>query len=263
MSIDRVSMLECSAISKHFGALRAVHDVSFVVHEGETVGIGGPNGAGKTTMFDVISGLQKATSGSVRLAGEDVSNQPAEALCHRGIARTFQLNAAFESMTALENVRVAAYFGRRTALAPGLWFDTASRERAYEALDRVGMARKAEQVVGSMPVLDRKLVMLAGALVTKPRLLMMDEPVGGLTPPEMALFEKVIRDVRSEGVTLVLIEHVMKFLLRLVDRMLIMHQGELIFDGSKDKMLANRKVVEVYLGGRTADALLKDKEVSA
>ncbi len=260
---NSVPMLECSALSRHFGALRAVDSVSFTVGEGEVVGIGGPNGAGKTTLFDVISGLQRPTSGSVRLGGEEVSNLPAEDLCHRGLARTFQLNAAFETMSALENVRVAACFGRPRSRPPGLWFDGASSGLAYEALDRVGIARKAGQVVGTMPVLDRKLVMLAGALVTGPRLLMMDEPVGGLTPPEMVIFESVIRDIRSQGVTLVIIEHVMKFLLKLVDRMLIMHQGELIFDGSKAGMLANRKVVEVYLGGRTADTLLKDRELSA
>lgn len=255
-------MLECSGLSKQFGALRAVQDVTFAVRQGETVGIGGPNGAGKTTMFDVMSGIQKSTSGTVRLAGEDVSNFSAEALCHRGLARTFQLNAAFETMSALENVRVASYFGRSRRRAPGLWFDGVSHGLAYEALDRVGMARKAYDVVGNMPVLDRKLVMLAGALVTNPQLLMMDEPVGGLTPPEMLIFEKVVRDVRAEGVTLVIIEHVMKFLLKLVDRMLIMHQGELIFDGTRAEMLNNRKVVEVYLGGRTADNLLRDRELT-
>lgn len=256
-------MLECSSLSKQFGALRAVHDVTFAVRPGETVGIGGPNGAGKTTMFDVMSGIQKSSGGTVRLAGEDVSNLSAEALCHRGLARTFQLNAAFETMNALENVRVASYFGRSRRRAPGLWFDGVSHELAYEALDRVGLARKAREIVGNMPVLDRKLVMLAGALVTNPQLLMMDEPVGGLTPPEMAIFEKVVGDVRAEGVTLIIIEHVMKFLLKLVDRMLIMHQGELIFDGTKADMLNNRRVVEVYLGGRTADKLLKDRELSA
>ena len=258
-----VPMLQCSGLSKHFGALKAVNDVSFSVAEGETIGIGGPNGAGKTTMFDCVSSIQIPTSGSVKLAGEDVTGFTAERLCHRGLARTFQLNAAFETMTAIENVRVAAYFGRAKRRAPGLWFDGSSRNLAYEALDRVGMARKADVVVGDMPVLDRKLVMLAGALVTSPKLLMMDEPVGGLTPPEMAVFEGVVRDVRAEGVTLVIIEHVMKFLLKLVDRMLIMHQGELIFDGTKAEMLANRRVVEIYLGARTADALLKSPELVA
>lgn len=256
-------MLECTGMSKHFGALRAVEDVTFTVSKGETVGIGGPNGAGKTTMFDLVSGIQKATSGTVRLDGEDVSNLSAEALCHRGLARTFQLNAAFETMNALENVRVASYFGRSKRLMPGLWFDSLSHGLAYEALDRVGMANKANQVVGGMSVLDRKLVMLAGALAANPKVLMMDEPVGGLTPPEMQTFENVVRDVRAQGVTLIIIEHVMKFLLRLVDRMLIMHQGKLIFEGPKAEMLSNRKVVEVYLGGRTAENLLNDRELSA
>lgn len=263
MSAAIVPMLECSALSKHFGGLKAVNNVSFSVAPGETIGFGGPNGAGKTTLFDVVSSIQSPTSGTVRLSGEDVTGFTSVRLCHRGLARTFQLNAAFETMTALENVRVAAYFGRARRRAPGLWFDRSSWRLAYEALDRVGMAGKADVIVGGMPVLDRKLIMLAGALVMDPKLLMMDEPVGGLTPPEMAAFEAVVRDVRSQGVTLIIIEHVMKFLLRLVDRMLIMHRGELIFDGAKAEMLANRQVIEIYLGARTAKTLLKTAEFAA
>lgn len=250
-------LLECRNLFKSYGALRAVNDVSFSVHKGEAVGIAGPNGAGKSTLFDLVSSNQTLSNGRIFYEGADVTDIPPEELCHRGIARTFQLNAAFDSMTAFENVRVASYFGREHAFLPKLWFDTGSKHRAMEALDRVGMAGKAHHIVGSMPVLDRKLVMLAGALAIEPKLLMMDEPVGGLTPPEMAVFEKVVRQVLDTGVTLVVVEHVMKFLFALVDRVLIMHQGALIFEGSRKEMLADQRVVEIYLGRRTAEMLLE------
>lgn len=251
------ALLECRGLSKHFGALKAVDDVSFGVHAGEAIGIAGPNGAGKSTLFDLVSSNQPVSGGQILYEGRDVTRTPPEELCHRGIARTFQLNAAFDSMTALENVRVAAYFGRENTVLPKFWFDGGSKRRAMAALERVKMAGKADQIVGNMPVLDRKLVMLAGALAIEPRLLMMDEPVGGLTPPEMEVFQGVVRDIRGTGVTLVIIEHVMKFLFALVDRVLIMHQGALIFEGTREQMLADQQVVEIYLGKRTAEMLAR------
>ncbi|MEQ9259522.1 MAG: ABC transporter ATP-binding protein [Roseovarius sp.] len=253
-------LLECRGLSKHFGALQAVNNVSFSVGKGEAIGIAGPNGAGKSTLFDLVSSNQPLSSGQIIYDGQDVTNTPPEELCHQGIARTFQLNAAFDSMTALENVRVASYFGREHSLLPKLWFDRHSKDHAMQALERVGMADKADQIVGNMPVLGRKLVMLAGALAIEPKLLLMDEPVGGLTPPEMAIFEDVVREVVNTGVTLVIVEHVMKFLFALVDRVLIMHQGELIFEGSRQEMLADTQVVEIYLGKRTAEMLIKSVE---
>ena len=170
--------------------------------------------------------------------------------------RTFQLDVAFNTMTAIENVRVAAYFGRSERQIPGLLFDTFSYAKAFEALSIVGLQRKAHEVVGNLPVLDRKLIMLAGALATEPKILLMDEPVGGLTPPEIEIFEKTLRVVLQSNCTLVVIEHVMSFLLRIASKMLIMHQGRIIFDGVKEQMLNDSQVVEVYLG-KTAASLLR------
>lgn len=253
-------ILECRNLTKNFGALKAVSDVSFRVEKGDAVGIAGPNGAGKSTMFDLVSSNQPLTSGQIFFEGRDVTSVPAEELCHLGIARTFQLNAAFDSMTALENVCVAAYFGRRShGVLPTLRMDSATRDRAMGCLELVGMNSKAYQIVGAMPVLDRKLTMLAGAMAIEPKILMMDEPVGGLTPPEMGIFEKVVGDIRKTGVTLVIIEHVMGFLFALSDRVLVMHQGELIFEGNREEMLADANVVELYLGKRTAELLRKQE----
>lgn len=254
-SASKVPILECRDLAKHFGALKAVNGVSFSIGAGDAVGIAGPNGAGKSTLFDLVSSNQPPTSGRILFEGMDVTSLPSEQLCQMGLARTFQLNATFESMTALENVRVAAYFGRRHGTLPRIWFDTDSLDVAMACLERVGMADKAHRIAGTMPVLERKLIMLAGALAIQPKILMMDEPVGGLTPTETAVFEAVVREVRDSGVTLVIIEHVMRFLFALVDRVLVMHQGELIFEGNREQMLADKRVVEIYLGTSTAEKL--------
>ncbi|PZQ45986.1 MAG: ABC transporter ATP-binding protein [Rhodovulum sulfidophilum] len=247
--------IRCEGLSKHFGAQKAVNDVTLEVAEGSILGIGGPNGAGKTTLFDLISGIQTPTSGRYSVNGVDATELGVDKLCYMGVARTFQADAGFDTMSALENVRVATYFGRGEHKAPGLVFDRRSRDRAYEALEEVGLAHRANAVVGSMPVLDRKLVMLAGALAMRPSILLMDEPVGGLTPREMETFIEVVRRLKRERITIVIIEHVMSFLLGLCEQIAIMHQGSLIFEGSKYEMLANDEVVEVYLGVTAAGHL--------
>lgn len=244
-----MSMLVCQAVTKRFGALAAVEDLSFEVEPGQVLGIGGPNGAGKTTLFDVVSGLQPLTSGKVVLNGVDVSDSAADRICHLGLARTFQLNAGFDSKTGRENVQVAAYFGRSNRLFPGLRLGRETVKRTEAALDLVGMRERADQPVESAPVLDRKLLMIAGALVTDPKLLLMDEPVGGLTPNEIDVVEAVVERVVSEmNLTIVLIEHVMRFLMRLSDRVMIMHHGKKLFEGLPEEVSENAEVVEVYLG---------------
>jgi len=244
-----VSMLVCQSVTKRFGALAAVDDLSFEVEQGVVLGIGGPNGAGKTTLFDVISGLQPLSGGKVVLDGTDVSNASPDRICHLGLARTFQLNAGFDSMTGRENVQVAAYFGQRNRIFPGLRLGRDTIKRTEAALDLVGMRERAEQPVVSAPVLDRKLLMIAGALVTEPKLLLMDEPVGGLTPQEIneveAVVERVVKEMR---LTIVLIEHVMRFLMRLSDRVMIMHHGKKLFEGLPKEVSENEEVIEVYLG---------------
>jgi len=248
-------LLSCRSVAKQFGALMAVRDLSFDIAEGEVVGIGGPNGAGKTTLFEVISGLNPATAGSVLLGGEDITRLSPERICHAGVARTFQLNAGFDTMTARENVLVGAYFGRENRLAPSLRLGRDAERVADEAMALLGIADRAHAVTGSLPVIDRKLLMMASALATRPRLLLMDEPVGGLTDKEVDRVIDAVRTIRGSGVTILLIEHVMRFLVQLSDRVLIMHHGEKIFEGAPRDLVNDSTVVDVYLGKGASERL--------
>ena len=263
MTAARPPLLTCNRVSKHFGALAAVNNLSFDLREGEVLGIGGPNGAGKTTLFDVISGLNPATGGTVMFEGRDITRLPPEAICHAGIARTFQLNACFESLSLRDNVRVAAYFGRDNRRYPGLSVGKEADDQAGEALAAVGLAGKDDGPAGALPVLDRKLLMLAGALATRPRLLLMDEPVGGLNPRETDHFMEVVRRIVQSGVTIILIEHVMRFLVQLSSRVMIMHHGERIYEGPPRGLTSDRTVIDVYLGEGASQRLGRLMEEAA
>jgi branched-chain amino acid transport system ATP-binding protein len=245
---DRGLILSCRGISKFYGAMAAVNDLSFDVRPGEVLGIGGPNGAGKTTLFDVISGLTALDRGSITFDGRDITGERPERLCHLGLVRTFQFNAGYDTLTARENVLVGAYFGHRKVTIPALRLPGVARRRAEAAMDLVGLADSRNAIVKNLPVYKRKLLMMASALATAPRLLMMDEPVGGLNPHEIDDVMAVVQRVRAAGVTIVLIEHVMRFLVALSDRVLIMHHGEKIYEGSAEGLVRDRTVVEVYLG---------------
>jgi branched-chain amino acid transport system ATP-binding protein len=253
----RPALLSCSKVSKHFGALAAVNNLSFDVAEGEVLGIGGPNGAGKTTLFDVISGLNPASGGTVSFEGRDITRLPPEAICHAGIARTFQLNACFDSLSLSDNVRVAAYFGRDNRRFAGLSTGWETEACVEEALAAVGLADTADTPAGALPVLDRKLLMLAGALATRPKLLLMDEPVGGLNPRETDHVMDVVRKIAASGVTIILIEHVMRFLVQLSTRVMIMHHGERIYEGPPKGLTSDRTVIDVYLGEGASQRLGK------
>ena len=257
MTAARKLLLSCKGVSKHFGALAAVNNLSFDVAEGEVLGIGGPNGAGKTTLFDVISGLNPATGGTVTFDGRDVTRLPPVAICHAGIARTFQLNACFDSLSVRDNVRVAAYFGRDNRRFAGLSIGKDAAVQAGEALATVGLAGKDDAPAGVLPVLDRKLLMLAGALATRPKLLLMDEPVGGLSPKETDHLMAVVRKIAASGVTIILIEHVMRFLVQLSTRVMIMHHGKRIYEGPPKGLVSDRTVIDVYLGEGASQRLGK------
>ena len=245
---DPAALFTCTDVSRHFGALKAVDGVSMQVATGEILGIGGPNGAGKTTLFDVLTGLTAASAGRVWFEQREITGLGADVICQAGIARTFQLNAAFETMTVLENVLIASYFGRRRRLVPSLRLDRSTREAAFRALDAVGMAGKARATVRDLPVLDRKLLMIAGALATDPRMIFLDEPVGGLTLAEIDVVMALVQSLRRDGITIVLIEHVMRFLLQLSTRVAIMHHGQIIFEGRPEQVPEDQLVVETYLG---------------
>ena len=248
-------LLACRNVFKYFGALVAVSDFDLDVYAGDVVGIGGPNGAGKTTFLDVISGINPASSGEVELEGRDISRVRPDLICHRGMARTFQLNAGFDSLTIRENVLIGSAFGLGDRGVPAMTFSRATRERVERALELCRLTDRADAVARDVPVLERKLLMLASAVATDPKLLLIDEPVGGLNPHEVDDVMEIVEGLVAEGMTIILIEHVMRFLLQLSRRVVIMHHGEKIYEGDTQGLLSDRRVVEVYLGEGTADRL--------
>lgn len=241
-------VLEARGIRKSFGGLRAVDDVTFAVTGGEILGIAGPNGAGKTTLFDVITGHTRSTSGDVLLDGRSLSGIPVHARSRLGLARTFQHPAVAASLTVTENMLLAASF-RRTGTGPDRDARPAG-QIAEELLEFVGLAGKAGQEAGPLGVFDKKRLMLGTALAMNARALLLDEPFGGLTPTEIEDTIGLIRRIRDRGLAVVCIEHVMRALTSLADRVLVMHHGAAFFEGTPQEMLADDRVIEVYLGSR-------------
>jgi branched-chain amino acid transport system ATP-binding protein len=241
-------LLDCRDIRKSFGAMVAVKDLSFTIRKGEVLGIGGPNGAGKTTLFELISGLSPADRGEILFEGRRIERAPAHSICHLGIARVFQSNAAFDSLSARHNVLIAAAYGSNSRGLPPLTYDKAISRRAEAALEFVEYKKSLNAVVRNLPVLDRKLLMIASAIATEPKLLLMDEPVGGLNPEEIDFIMGLVRKLIANGVTIMLIEHVMRFLVQLSTRVIIMHHGERIFEGAPQALARDDTVKRVYLG---------------
>lgn len=253
-------LLSCHDVCKFFGAMAAVKDFSFDLSPGEVLGIGGPNGAGKTTLFEIISGLNPADRGKIVFEGREIQSLPPHAICHLGIARMFQSNAGFDTMSALQNVRVAAAFGQSPHGFPPLSYTAEIKRLADEAIEFVGFKRSLHDPVRSLPTLDRKLLMIASALATKPRILMMDEPVGGLNPEEINRLMELVRNLTGKGVTIIMIEHVMRFLVQLSTRVIIMHHGEKIYEGTPGDLGNDERVKEVYLGERMSKRLAQYSE---
>ena len=242
-----MAILECQQVSKAYGGLLAVNDLSFAVEPGEVYAIVGPNGAGKTSLFDCISGINPATGGKIRFQDREIQGLRPHDICRRGLARTFQTTVAFDSQTVLTNVLVGSTFGRE-GKDPFLSFKPQAVEAALDALALCGLADQQRALAGSLPVLSRKRLMLATALATRPQLLLLDEPVGGLNPAERAQMIDLVRKVAATGVTILMIEHVMKAVQALAKRILVIHHGRQIAEGPPSTVLRDRRVVEVYLG---------------
>jgi branched-chain amino acid transport system ATP-binding protein len=247
------ALLEVVALSKRYGGLAAVDDLSFRVSAGETFGIAGPNGAGKTTLFDTISGHARATGGRIVFRGQEIQERPSHAICHLGIARTFQIPAVFPEHTVFGNIVVGAYFGRGARLVPGTRFDAVSVGRGREAAEFVGLQDKLEVIAGPLSLFDKKRLMIASAIACEPGLLMLDEPVGGLNPGETDEVLDLVRKVRSSGVTVILIEHVMRALMAISDRVMVMNHGRLLFEGTPEDVQRHEEVIRVYLGTATEE----------
>jgi branched-chain amino acid transport system ATP-binding protein len=238
--------LQATSVRKDYGGLRAVVDVSFEVAAGEVLGIAGPNGAGKTTLFDVITGHTKATAGVVLLAGRTITAEPVHVRARLGLARTFQQPTVARSLTVAENMVLAAAFGQPR----GAGKRRDPREVAAEYLEFTGLARRAQERSDLLGVYDRKNLMLGTALATGATAILLDEPFGGLSPSEIDHTIELIGAIKARGLAVVCIEHVMRALTSVADRVMVMHHGAVFFTGTPAAMMADQKVVEVYLGAR-------------
>lgn len=255
------TLLDVRGATKRYGGLLAVDQVSFEVTRGEIFGIAGPNGAGKTTLFDVVTGMVRASSGEILFRGESIANASIHRICHLGITRTFQKPSVFDSETVMGNVVVGAHFGSGKPWWKSLQRDPQVWERSAEALDFVGLADRADEVSGDLPVYDKKRLMIASALASTPELLFLDEPFGGLTDEEIDALLVLLKKINEErGVTIILIEHVMRALMALSDRILIMDQGKTLLQGEPKKVMSDPEVVRVYLGTSADEIELHGKE---
>lgn len=240
---ETAPILEARDVAKHYGGLRAVDGVSLALRAGEVLGVAGPNGAGKTTLFDVLSGHVAPTRGEIVLEGRSLTGATVHQRAQAGLARTFQRPTVAGSLTVLENAYLAA--AHRRGRSGGRAGDLVVAERE---LERAGLTRVRRSVAGTLPVYDRKRLMIASALATEPRVLLLDEPFGGLNPGEIDETLALLRGVRDGGVPLLCIEHVMRALVALADRVLVLHHGASLFEGTPDEMLRDASVVDVYLG---------------
>lgn len=235
-------LIEARGLGKSFGALKVLEGVDFTVRTGEAVGIVGPNGAGKTTLLALLSGSHAVSAGQIRLQGRDVTALDAAARCRLGVARSHQVPRPFGGMTVFENVLTAALHG-------GGFSRHEAYDRAVEALRLCGMSATANRRAEALGLLDRKRLELTRALATAPTLLLLDEIGGGLTDGEAAELVETIRALRSRGITIVWIEHIVHVLVQVAERLVCMDAGRVIADGRPDAVLSDRAVVEAYLGG--------------
>jgi branched-chain amino acid transport system permease protein len=246
-------ILEVSRAVKRFGGLVAVNDVSFEVRAGEIVGLIGPNGAGKSTMFNLITGTLPMTSGRVRFLGEDVTGQPQRHIARLGMARTFQHVKLRPHMSLIDNVALGAHARTRSGFAAaGLRLDRAEEARilgeAQRQLDRIGLGDRAHELAGSLPLGTQRVLEIARALAADPVLLVLDEPAAGLRRKEKEVLGDLLRKLRNEGVTILIVEHDMDFVMKLVDRLIVMSFGSKLSEGSPAVVRADEKVQAAYLG---------------
>ncbi|MFM9367288.1 ABC transporter ATP-binding protein [Streptomyces sp. Da 82-17] len=254
MTTTTTTVLEAKDVTMRFGGLTAVRSVGLTVNSGEIVGLIGPNGAGKTTFFNCLTGLYVPTEGTVAYKGTVLPPKP-HLVTSAGIARTFQNIRLFANMTVLENVLV----GRHTRTKEGLWSallrgpgfkkaEAASHERAMELLEFIGLAHKADHLARNLPYGEQRKLEIARALASEPGLLLLDEPTAGMNPQETRATEELVFAIRDQGIAILVIEHDMRFIFNLCDRVAVLVQGEKLVEGTSDVVQADERVVAAYLG---------------
>lgn len=255
------AILETRSASKHFGGLKAVNEVTMEVHRGEILGIIGPNGAGKTTFFNLITATYKLTSGRVLFEGRDISHLSAEKVARLGIARTFQNIKLFKFLSVLENVKVGFHTRTRTSLWDSILHtkryradEQTAKEEGMAILERVGLGDRAQLMAGNLPYGLQRRLEIARALALSPKILLLDEPAAGMNPSETAELMEFIKKLNTDGLTVVVIEHDMKFVMNLCDRIVVINYGQKLAEGTPTEVTGNQQVVDAYLGaGLTID----------
>ena len=252
---DNYPLLDVIRLSKSFGGIRALNEVTFSLVEGKIISMIGPNGAGKSTLINVVTGIYTPLSGQVYFQGQNITALSAHAIAGLGIGRTFQFVEPFPSLTVLENVMVGCHTGSRAGmLAVGLGVPSARaeeqrlREEAAGSLKMVGLEHKALDSISSLPLGERKLVGIARALSMKPKFLMLDEPVGGLAAHEISKIVELLHQLSDRGLTILLVEHNMPFVMSISERMIVLDQGSKIAEGPPDEVKSNEAVIKAYLG---------------
>ena len=236
------TLLDVRGVSKRFGGLLAVSDVTFSLAEGEILGLIGPNGAGKTTLFNVVNTVYKADAGSISFAGKDITGSSPDKVVHLGLARTHQIVKPLNDLTLLDNVTVGACFGHD-------YLDLkAAHAVALDVLKQVGLGERANVLARSLTIAGKKRLEVARALAAKPKLLLLDEVLAGLNPTEVAQMIDLVRKIRDGGVTVFMIEHLMQAIMSLSDRIVVLNLGRKLAEGRPDEVVHNADVVEAYLG---------------